>query len=933
MPGAQFILFGRVSVEIEGRVSRLPPGTAVVLARLVLAGGHLVTVAELSRALRPGAAGGPLHREQRVAVQKRISELRTLLDPAHPGESCELLRTDRGSTTAYRLTAEREQVDLFRFEDLVNRALTSPSDQAWPLLRQALALWRDRPLLDVEDQPFAAEAIARISGLRKEADRLLALSHQEPGQPTRAPSEHTAPSPATPSIQREKPDVPVDALVPRQLPAPVHDFVGREAEITALTALAARAADDGEMAASCAVDGTAGIGKTAFAVHVAHRTADRFPDGQLYIDLQGFEPGGAALSSTQALCSLLAAFRIPPQQIPHEVHGQAGLYHSVFAGRRILVLLDNARDSEQVRPLLPGAPGCLAIVTSRNQLTGLIAQGARPVTLRALTAAESRQLLAARVGPDRVAAEPHAAQDIIARCARLPLALAIAAARAATHLGFPLAGLAAELDDARSRLDVLTGADPATDLRAVFSWSYQRLPADQARAFRLLGLNPGPDISVQAAASLLGDTVAHARRLLTALSAAHLVEEPAPGRHRFHDLLRLYADELVEAAEDREASRRATQRLADHYRAFAADAAQLLYPHRLHLPSPDAPRPGAPLGRFTDDAAALSWLDTERANLVALIVQLARDGHHRDAWGLADLINGYFKLTSNNPDWRTVAGAGHRAAMAAGEPAAQAITAMHIGMAEVQRCRFDEAAAYYTRSAALARQADWTQCHAVALNNLAACLWNAGRVDQTIEQLTQALELHRRSGRVAGEAVTLANLAVARMEQARDAGGQQRDTRLAEAIGLLTEALELHRKIGDHRNEADTLRLLAEAHREAGDQLLALHLAEEALSYVCDDQDFQFQAAVHNTAATIHARLSHPQAALDHHRQALDLARRTDDHRLQAQVLLDQAATHARLDQPHRALAELDDVIALARRIGSRLLERQAQRILSLFFN
>ena len=290
--------------------------------------------------------------------------------------------------------------------------------------------------------------------------------------------------------------------MPRQLPAAVAGFEGRATELEALTSLLEEAARPGGTVVISAIDGTAGIGKTALAVQWAHQVAGRFPDGQLYVNLRGFDPAGPPMTPAEAVRGFLDAFEVPAARIPVSLDAQAALYRSLLAGRRVLVLLDNAGDTSQVWPLLPGSPGSCVVVTSRNRLTGLIANGARPLTVDLLTDADAREMLARRLGADRVEAQPQAVQQIIARCARLPLALSIVAARAAAHPAFPLTALAEELRDAEGRQVVLDAGEAATSVTAVFSWSYQQLSDPAARMFRLLGLHPGPDITAPAAASL-----------------------------------------------------------------------------------------------------------------------------------------------------------------------------------------------------------------------------------------------------------------------------------------------------------------------------------------------------------------------------------------------------------------------------------------------
>src|SRR5450755_804820 len=324
--------------------------------------------------------------------------------------------------------------------------------------------------------------------------------------------------------------------VPRELPAPVPVFVGRHTKLAALSQVL-----DIPGGTVTAIGGTAGVGKTALAVHWAHQVADRFPDGQLYVNLRGYDPGQPA-SPAEALAGFLRALGIPGQGIPPETDQRAARYRSLLAERKMLIVLDNARDEDQVRPLLPASPASLVLVTSRKQLTGLAAaDGAQMLSLDILPHGEAAQLLTARIGKDRAAAEPGAVDEIAALCAHLPLALAIAAARAATRPRFPLTQLAAELRGAAGRLDALDAGDPAASVRAVFSWSYQQLGPATARMFRLLGLHPGPDISVPATASLAAVDERRARRLLGELARDFLITEHAPGRYAFHDLLRAYA--------------------------------------------------------------------------------------------------------------------------------------------------------------------------------------------------------------------------------------------------------------------------------------------------------------------------------------------------------------------------------------------------------
>ena len=372
----------------------------------------------------------------------------------------------------------------------------------------------------------------------------------------------TAPAPALPggAAAPQAAGAGAPGVVPRQLPAGAGFFAGREAELKELDALLDQAGGEdgpdgpGGAVVISAVAGMAGVGKTALAVHWARRAAGRFPDGQLYVNLRGYDAEGAAITAAEVTGWFLVALGVPAGQIPADAQARSGLYRSVLAGRRVLIVLDNARDAEQVRPLLPGSPGCLVVVTSRSALAGLAAaEGARPLRLGPLGAEQGVRLLAARLGPERVAAEPGAVTELISRCGHLPLALAVMAARAAADPGLALGVLAGQLAGAADAeatatasgggagpgpLDVLETGDPATSLGQLLSWSHRQLCAPTAHMFALLGVHCGPDVTVPAAASLAGMSRAEAGRALAELADASLAAEHRPGRYVLHDLVR-----------------------------------------------------------------------------------------------------------------------------------------------------------------------------------------------------------------------------------------------------------------------------------------------------------------------------------------------------------------------------------------------------------
>jgi len=431
-------------------------------------------------------------------------------------------------------------------------------------------------------------------------------------------------------------------VVPRQLPAAPRGFTGRAGELAALSRLLERESRKASGLVIAALTGMAGIGKTALALHWAHRVAGQFPDGQLFVNLRGFSLSGTLVAPSEAVCSFLTALGTPPAQIPADTDAQAALYRTLLVGRRMLIVLDNAQDAEQVRPLLPGSPGCMALVTSRNRLTGLAAaESAHLITLGELTDSESRKLLSMSLGIGQARAEPTAVSELIALCGRLPLALCDVAARAVARPGLPLSALVAEMQDARSLLDVLETGESATSVRVVFSWSRAKLGDQASRMFRLLGIHPGPDITPSTAASLAGVARGQACLALTELCDVHLLTEYAPGRYCFHDLLRAYAEERARASYSDVERRAAVRRVLDYYLHTASAGAARLCPNRTEV-TWSRLQPGVVPEEISGPAQAAEWFENERHALLAIIGQAAEEGHAPHAWELPWVAGWYF---------------------------------------------------------------------------------------------------------------------------------------------------------------------------------------------------------------------------------------------------------------------------------------------------
>jgi tetratricopeptide (TPR) repeat protein len=628
------------------------------------------------------------------------------------------------------------------------------------------------------------------------------------------------------------------SAVPRQLPGATRHFVGRARELADLARMldgaCAEGGVDGQAGAIVisAIGGTAGVGKTALAVHWAHQVAGRFPDGQLYANLRGFDPAGPPARPSEVILGFLAALGVPPERAPADLDAQAALYRSLLAARQVLVLLDNARDSAQVRPLLPGSSGCLVVVTSRAELTSLVAaEGAHLLALDVLGDGEARALLVECIGRLRAAADPAAVAELAGLCAGLPLALRVVAARAAARPGLPLAALASELGDAGGRLNALSAGEPGTDVRTVFSWSYQRLGSAAARMFRLLGIASGPDITASAAASLAGISQDQAGRALSELSGAYLVTERLPGRYVCHDLMRAYAAELAEAEEPAAERTRATRRLLSWYLHTMDAADRILMPSRRHV-SLDTLPPGCQPPAFANYTQALAWCDAERPNLLAAVHFAAEHAQPEIAWKLLVASHSYYDLRSPGDAYITAGAAALSAARRDGSPLAEGCVLTALSSAHHRNRRFSESLDCARRSVGVCRQSGDRLGEVTALNNIAAVYADTGHPERALEIFRQVADGAAAIGDNYAERVALQNLGEVLCWLHRP----------REATGYLTRALQMARDCGDPVCEGDTLAILGSACRALDQPENARVSYERAVGVFRDAGDLRSEA-------------------------------------------------------------------------------------------
>ncbi|MFI9385424.1 AfsR/SARP family transcriptional regulator [Kutzneria sp. NPDC052558] len=898
------------------------PRQRAVLAVLASNAGRAVSRTELIDSLwgehAPASAEGSVH--------TYIAGLRRALEPDRTHRAPSQVLASSGS--GYLLRLPEDQVDLTAFESHLAAMRQAAGDPQSALrhVDSAIALWRGAPLSGIPG-PFselertrlaelylsavehraglmlqtgrATDVVAELSrvvhehplreklrgllmsGLYQcgrqaealevyaETRRLLAAElGVEPGRELRQLHEQIlANDPGLAGHARRPAAAPASAarVAPAQLPHDINTFTGRETEL----ALLRRYLDNTERGVLiAAIDGIAGIGKTALAVHFAHRIAGRFPDGQLYVNLRGFDPNQPPLAAVDALGQLLRGLGVEPHQVPTAAEEQASMYRSLLSGKRILVVLDNAASTDQLRSLLPGSHTCMVLVTSRNRLGGLVARdGAYRITLGVLSAGESRELLVRSVGEERLTGCPDALRTLTDRCGHLPLALRIIAANLAARPHMNVNDLAEALCHEQDRLDVLASPDDETTaVRAVFSWSYHALKPEAARMFRLLGLHPGPEIGTAAAAALVDAPLVATRRMLDGLSSCHLVESIGRDRYRLHDLLRVYATERALVEEPPAEQAAASRRLMSWCLHTAAAADRVLMPQNRPVPLEPVLEHCEPLS-FATYHQALAWLEQERVNLVAACLEAGRLGDHETGWKLPTALVYFLELRSYWEDWIATEQVAVSTARALGVPEIEALALRSLGNAYWRRNRYDEALDCFQEGLRITQRLGDQQGTATLLYDIGA----ASRLgDGSLRHLRQALEIFSELGDRRYEGMTLCKLArthrnrgeveqaVEHLHKSMDIVHELGDRR-CEAFGRL-ELAKIHFDLGNHTEALDNAGWACEVFRELGDrdgEASALHASATVLRAI---GELPQARETFLAAAAIFAQLGDPRA-------------------------------------------------------------------------
>jgi DNA-binding SARP family transcriptional activator/tetratricopeptide (TPR) repeat protein len=909
-----FKLLGPFEIEADEPVSIPRRRERCLLAVLLLEQGRGVSASRLAELLWDGDPPS----SARNALSTHVSRLRAALDPG-------LVRIDR-SGSGYVLHTDPQRIDAHRFEDLVRQARDLPVPDRAPVLRSALALWRGRLLADlgsdqlrdwlgagleelrlaaVELRSEADLAAGRHTELIPElqclvstypsrerfiADLMLALYRSQrqtdalavyedsrrvladelglsPGPELRELHERilrTDPVLDLPERITALGREPVSPPAPRQLPHDIANFTGRDAEVAALDALVP---DERTAPTIVSIDGAPGTGKTTLAVHWAHRQAARYPEAQLYLNLRGYGPGEPVGPSAAAEI-LLRSLGIDGEQIPPGADERSALLRSSLAGRSVLMLLDNARDADQVRPLLPGT-GSLVVVTSRSQLRGLsIRDGAHRVTLRRLPADQAVELLAGAVGVERVTAEPAAAARLAELCDNLPLALAIVAERA--HRAGTLAEVVEALADEHARLDQLgTGeGDPHTDLRAALSWSYQALAADAAVMFRKLGLHPGIYVDLAGAAALADVPVPRAKAALDHLATVHLVEEPRWQVYELHDLVRLYAADLAVEYESEAERDDTVRRILSWYLHLTVSADRRLLPHRRR----DFVAPHEPLRpplEFADQAAAIDWFTAEYHCLRAVASWAVEHGYAEYGWRIALAMLTFIDRTVPVAEAVAFFELVHRAVKSDGDLVGTAYTLNALGAVQLGNDDPRRAWPYLEEALALFQRLGHRRGEAMLLGNIGLAASELGEYEAARYHFAVALKLCDQLAYPRGTVLNLDNLGV--MHTAT--------SEYAQAVRCHLRADEISRTLGDPLLDAINQHHLGRAYAGLGRISLSAKAFRESVARYRHLGNRRWAAIVLTDFATMLNKANHPTLARTMWQEALTTLTDLGDHR------------------------------------------------------
>lgn len=674
--------------------------------------------------------------------------------------------------------------------------------------------------------------------------------------------------------------------IPRQLPPDIRGFVNRTDDMGHLDAILAPSESEAHEFAVCVVVGTAGVGKTSLAIHWAHRVAHRFPDGQLYANLRGYDPG-TPVPAQAVLDEFLRAMGVPDEAIPTTLESRSALFRSILAERSVLIVLDNASSASQIRPLMPGTSGSLVLVTSRNRLATLIARdGAYRISIDLLAPEEAVELLHTVIERYRSADSTAELAELAQLCARLPLALRIAAERAISRPLMPLRDLIADLRDESSLWDALTTEDDdeSEAVRAVFSWSYRAMSKQACALFRLLGLHPGPDFSVEAVAALADAPVPRVRRLLDDLVGAHLLEQPQPDRYQFHDLLRAYAADRARSDEPPDVTRAAVRRVALWYLAMAIAAIRVMVLDAVAKLDFAPPADLAPVPAFADYAAANTWYLRERANLVAVTRLAAELSMYDIAWQLPAVLRDAYADRNQFDDWLTATTIGLDAARQAGERYGEARLLASLGTAHSQRGNRTEGARFHTAALEIYRELGDRIGELRSVNEIALGHLRSHELDDALALFQQANAIAIEMGNPYWISLTLGNIAHAQLELER----------FDDAIALFNDTLRSCQRLEDRFGEGDALGSLGEAYRLLGrlDEAKPLLEAMVDITRELDNRVWEAHWLVYY--GRLQVDLGDPAGALVSYQRAATLQRRIG-HRVREAEALDATGTAYRV--------------------------------------